>query len=86
VSFLSSLAALAVSPPFGTLALNSCPFAGAFFSFVGRYFLLAIFDGDDSIPNSILRGFLTATLIHITLEFHSLLIRTTRHFTLLRRR
>ena len=54
--------------------------------FVGRYFLLAIFDGDNSIPNSILRGFLTATLIHITLEFHSLLIRTTRHFTLLRRR
>jgi hypothetical protein len=42
VSFLSSLAALAVSPPFGTLALNSCPFAGVFFSFVGRYFLLAI--------------------------------------------
>ena len=28
VSFLSSLAALAVSSPFGTLALNSCPFAG----------------------------------------------------------
>jgi hypothetical protein len=72
-------------PPFGTLALNSCPFAGAFFSFVGRYFLLAIFVGDDSISNSILRGFLTATLIHITLEFHSQLIRTIRHFTFVRR-
>ncbi len=57
VSFLSSLTAFAVSSPFGTLALNSCPFAGAFFS-VGRYFLLAIFDGDDSLSNSILRGFL----------------------------
>ena len=28
VSFLSSLEALAVSPPFGTLALDSCPLAG----------------------------------------------------------
>jgi len=84
VSFLSSLAALAVSSPFGTLALNSGPFAGAFFS-VGRYFLLAIFDDDDSLSNSILRGFLTATLIHITLEFHSLLNRTTRHFTFVSR-
>ena len=78
MSFLSSLTALAVSSPFGTLTLNSCPFADAYFS-VGSYFLLAIFDGDDSIPNSILRGFFTATLIHITLEFHSLLIRTTLH-------
>jgi hypothetical protein len=31
-----------------------------FFSFVGGSFLVAIFYGDDSISNSILRGFLTA--------------------------
>jgi hypothetical protein len=51
VSFLSSLAALAVSSPFGTLALNSRPFCRrAFFSFVGGYFLLAIFDRSFALP------------------------------------
>ena len=74
----------------------------------------ANFDGDDSISNSILCGFLTAAdtscsldlldskfgslrflrgfviavsviFIHHTLEFHSLLIRTTLHFFVLRR-
>ena len=70
VSFLSSLAALAVSSPFGTLALNSRPFCRrAFFSFVGGYFLLAIFDGDDSISNSILCGFLTAADTSCSLDF-----------------
>ncbi len=58
---MSSLAALAVSSPIGTLALNSCPFAGAFFS-VGRYFLLAIFDGDVSLSNFIHCVSLTARM------------------------
>ena len=70
VSFLSSLAALAVSSPFGTLALNSCPFCRrVVFSFVEGYFLLAIFDGDDSISNSILCGFLTAADTSCSLDF-----------------
>jgi hypothetical protein len=63
VSFLSSLESFQVTSPFGTLALNSCPFCrSAFFSFVGGYSLLAIFDGDDSISNSILCGFLTVSM------------------------
>ena len=41
----------------------------AIFSFVGRYFLLLDFDGDDSTSNSVLRGFLTAANTSCSLDF-----------------
>jgi hypothetical protein len=46
----------------------------AFFSFVGRYFLLAIFDGDDSVSNSILCGLLTAADTSCSLDFWILIL------------
>jgi hypothetical protein len=70
VSFLSSLAALAVSPPFGTLALDSCPVAGVRSSHLfWRYFRPAAFDDDDYISSSILCGFLTTSDISFSLAF-----------------
>ena len=71
-SFLSSLEALTVSPPFGTLSLDSCPLAGVRSSHLfWRYFRSAVFDGDDS--SSILCGFLTAADISCSLAFWILL-------------